>query len=290
MSVNSDTNLNAITNKLLLKYDQNFENNYITTGLLDKGIMSKEELIVQNIDNANKKDKTISVLVTTILLVIIYFALFTMNATGKLPGKTLMIISVFLFLFYLFYIYYYIIKDPSDALSKYSVAVADELKSKIGTLIGIENNYQCPTGCPISEEEEGYGVIQNLPVPVLNRQSSANVWLNGDTSVNNPYPEKYNQQNVDLRPQPFFSHISKNGATYYQCDFKVPSTDPNFSGIPMNGKNNLFTTIPCSEMSGYKESGRYICSSDTNSNIKSEMDPTSSSFNNYLSTNCVKVL
>ncbi len=282
------SDLNGITNKLLLKYDQKFESNYITSGLLDKGIMGKEELIVQNIESANKKDKTIGVLITTILLVIIFFGLFTMNAMGKIQGKLLMIISVFLLLFYLFYIYYYIIKDPSDSLSKYSIAVADELKSKIGTLIGIENNYQCPTGCPLSEEEEGYGVIQNYPVPILNRQSSENVWLNGDTSVNNPYPGKYDDYNV--KPLPFFNGISKNGATYYQCDFKVPSNSPNFNGIPMNGKNKLFTTIPCKEMSGYVENGKYICTSSDNNNIKSEMDPNSPDFNSYLSTNCTKIV
>ncbi len=285
---NSSSTLNDITNRLLLKYDQNFQSNYNTSGLLNKGIMNKEQLIQQNLDSAYKKDKTINVLSTTVFLVIIYFILFTLNAMGKLQSRILMIISVFLFLIYLFYIYFYIIREPSDQLNKYSLAVGYELRKKFGELVGESMNYQCPTGCPAQEEEENENQpIQNLPIPVLDRQSSENVWLNGDRSVNNPYPD-YNDYNA--KPKPFFGGISKNGATYYQCEYGVPSDSPNFNGIPMNGKSKLFTTIPCKEMSGYKEKGKYICSAGNNETIDLNMDPNNSNFSTYLQSNCVKVV
>ncbi len=275
----SADSLNDITNSLLLKYDQNFQQMYNTSGILDKGIMNKEELITQNINAANNKDKTINILITTVFLVIIYAVLFIANASGKIDSKKLMLISIFIFLIYLFFIYYYFIREPTNKLSKLSAAVGAEIRSAVGTLVGERYNYQCPSGCPPEEEENYYGVIQNYPVPVLNRQSSENVWLNGDRSMNlyNITPPAgnitYSEEELEkIVPQPFFRGINANGATYYDCKFKIPSVSPNFNGIPMKGTNkdmnNIFTTIPCNEMSGYIENGKYICSSrgkDTNS-------------------------
>ena len=66
-----------------------------------------------------------------------------------------------LFSFDDFYIYFYIIREPSDQLNKYSLAVGYELRKKFGELVGESMNYQCPTGCPMSEEEENqYQKIQ----------------------------------------------------------------------------------------------------------------------------------
>ncbi len=282
----STNSLNDITNQLLLKYDQNFQNLYNMSDGLNKGIMNKEELITQNIIAANNKDTTINILISTIFLVIIYFVLFMANATGKLDGKKLMIICILIFLIYLFFIYFKYIRKPTDFLSKLSIAVGDQLQSSIGSLVGDRYNYTCPVDCETSGEEQDYTQIQN--VPVLNKQSSENVWLYGDRSMNlyNTVPKYVNEmpyseeQLETIVPQPFFRGISPNGATYYQCDFKVPSNSPNYNGLPMSGKKSLFTTIPCNQMSGYKETGKYICTSN---------DGTVKNYTSGSDSDCTKV-
>lgn len=278
MSDNNNTaqtqTLNNITNKLLLKYDNNFNTLYDTSTELDKSIMNKEELIKQNLDHANNQDKTISTLQYTIYLVIIYFILFTLHAMHKINTKILMIGFIFSLIIYAFVIYYNIIYSRKSSIALLSVATGTTLLQKIAAQIAQKKNYQCPSGC--DNENSGSNdnnddteqLIQSAGNnPILDKQSSSNVWLNGDQSMNmytfSPYTN-YTTRDPKLNPKPFFRGVNTNASTYYHCSMKVNYSDN--TGIPMKGENEIFTTIPCNQMNGYinNDNKKYICTGSNN--------------------------
>ena len=87
---NVDT-LNNITNKLLLKYDSDFQHKYNTTNDLNSGIMNKEELIKMNIDGSHQKDKIISCLKYGIVFLIIFSITFVLFGMKK--WKLIMVVT-----------------------------------------------------------------------------------------------------------------------------------------------------------------------------------------------------
>ena len=287
MSDEQKNTLNDVTNQLLLKYDENFNKLYTTADVMNQGISNKEELIYKNLESSNQKDKIIDSLQYLISMFLIISVLCIMNALGKLPTKQLIISIIVVVIVFFFIIYRNVINTTID-LTEQSYNTGQSLKSWVEQIfVGTPQGYTCPADCTelsgddssSSTDNSSDQIVQSNPTVILNKQSSENVWLYGDKSMNlynadyvspdymnnNPYTL---EELSGIEPQPWFRGINANGATYYQCDYKgsYPNSATNVdtgSGIPMIGMNSVFSTIPCGEMNGYTQSGKYICSSDT---------------------------
>ncbi len=269
-------NLNDINNKLLLKYDNNFNTLYDKSTELNKGIMNKEELITQNLDYSNAQDQTISILQYTIFLVIIYFILFTLHAMQKITTKILMIGFIFILIIYVFTVYYNVIYNRQKSLALLSAATGKSIIQTIANTIADKKGYQCPSDCDQNSGVDDQLIQSAGTNPILDKQSSSNVWLEGDKSMNfynyeNYYPSDPKQDNAmadnysGFEPKPFFRGINADGATYYHCKMKVNYGDN--TGVPMKGQSEIFTTIPCNQMNGFMsadgEFSKFICSNSS---------------------------
>lgn len=285
----STTSLNQVTNQLLGKYDDRFNQLYQTSDLLNQGITNKEELIVQNLYSEEMKDKTIEGLYYLFPFLIIIAVLWILQAKDKLSFKNAIILSILLILIYVFFIYYYVIWDAKKNIALESAKTGLTMKSWLQSIfVGTPTDYTCPEDCVneqsgSNEEMSGEdGTVTAYPSVILDRQSSENVWLHGDRSLNlynakfiqPPYLRKGNYYTEEelkkIQPQPWFKGVNPNGATYYECVYegaypqgslKARNTYKD-NGIPMIGKQHVFSTIPCNQMSGYQQKGKYICKSD----------------------------
>lgn len=265
------TDLNGVTNDLLLKYDENFNKLYNKKNVLNTGIMNKEEIIFQNLMDSDYKDKIIQSLKVLVVILIIFSGLVTGFSLKKIELKPFLVLSLLLFLIYMFILYYYIYYKPKVDLALISYRTGKKMQEwSQSTIVQNTPKYQCPVNCPPIELSGMSGLsdsIKPYPSPILNKQSSENVWLNGDKSMNlyngkfeKPGNLSYTEEELrKIRPQPFFGGINERGATYYSCVWDGPSDS---TGIPMTSKQKLFTTIPCNEMEGYKQDGRFICTGD----------------------------
>ncbi len=275
--------LNKVTNDLLLKYDESFNKLYNKKNVLNTGIMNKEELIFQNLMASDYKDKIIQSLKVLVVILILFAGLVIGFSLKKIELKVFLVLTILLFLIYMFILYYYIYHKPKVDLALISYRTAKKMQEwSESTIVKNTPKYQCPTNCPpieISGTNLSDNAIKPYQSPILNKQSSENVWLYGDQSMNlyngsfeKPGDLTYTQRELEkIRPKPFFGGINERGATYYSCVWDGSSGS---TGIPMNSKKDLFTTIPCKEMEGYKQDGRFICTGD----------PAS-----YNTTNCSRV-
>ncbi len=268
----STNDLNSVTNDLLIKYDDNFNKLYDKKNILSTGIMNKEELIFQNLMDSDYKDKIIQSLKVLVVILILFAGLVIGFSLQKIQLKPFLVLTILLFLIYMFILYYYIYHKPKVDLALISYRTAKKMQEwSESTIVKNTPEYQCPVNCPpidISGTSTPDDGIKPYPSPILNKQSSENVWLNGDKSMNLyngsfEKPGNLEYSGIELkaiRPQPFFGGINERGATYYSCVWD--GLDGSI-GIPMNNnKKNLFTTIPCNEMEGYKQKGRYICTGE----------------------------
>jgi hypothetical protein len=288
-----DTTLNSVTNQLLLKYDSNFNKLYKTSDQLNQGITNKEEIIIQNLQSEESKDKIIDSLYSLIPFSMMIGILWIVYGMGKLPIKSAFSISIVLLIIYIFYIYVYVYHYAGKNALIQSSNTGSTMKSWFESIfVGQGSNYTCPADCinEISGEISGStdptnpdnNTVVPYPTVILDKQSSENVWLHGDRSLN-LYNAKfikpsylqngdyYSQEELNtIQPQPWFRKISPNGATYYKCQYDgaFPRASVKArnayrgNGIPMLGKEEVFSTIPCDQMSGYKEKGRFICHSN----------------------------
>ncbi len=277
IEADSDTSLNNITNQLLLKYDDNFNSLYTKSTNLDRAIMNKEELIFQNMDYSDRNTKAIYVLYYTIGLTIIYFLLFTLHATNRITTKLLWVVVLILFLFYLLIIYYRVIYESNVNLALLSYETGKAIKN-IPNTVGSSTSYKCPT-CPGSTGNGGSSTGDAGNNIILDKQSSENVWLYGDKAMNINNStfsgvdiNDYYSGAIGVDPKPFFQGISKLGATYYKCDMKAPRANAD-NGIGIQGfVKSTFSTIPCTEMNGFEETAKYICTGNANGEVNSDTD------------------
>lgn len=296
------TTLNSVTNQLLLKYDSQFNKLYDTSDQLNQGITNKEEIIIQNLQYEESKDKMIDSLYALIPFIIMIGIIWIVYGMGKLPIKSAFGISVLLLLFYIFYINIYVYHNAGKNALIQSSNTGSTTKSWFESIfVGQGDDYTCPADCinEISGEISGStdpsdpdnSQVVPYPTVILDKQSSENVWLHGNQSLNlynakfikPSYLQKgdyYSQEELNtIQPQPWFKKISPNGATYYKCQYdgafprgSVKARNAyRGNGIPMLGKEEVFSTIPCDQMSGYKEKGRFICHS--NEELR-RLDPT----------------
>ena len=97
----SATNLNNITNQLILNYDQRFNKNYNKIVEINSSIVNKEELIIKENQELQRKEIIISLLKISIYFIFLFGILLIVHALKKIDLKKLIIMSVLLFIIYL---------------------------------------------------------------------------------------------------------------------------------------------------------------------------------------------
>jgi hypothetical protein len=274
------TDLNKITNDLLLKYDEKFNEKYNEIVQLNSSIMNKEEIIRKENDELFSKERTIQLLQTTILFVFllsISFLLFTVKMYSKNFFITLVVIIIFICLFLYYRIYHHINrKEIENVIGNIHVNMKDFVQE-----IGLGHNYQCPVSCPPkSNHSPIYGSISTMNQPTLNIDPQTNVWKYGDipesnyTSTvvpgNDFYVSPKNIPNYRSNPTPTSEDLPAPSfgttspmLTYYECQWLGGDSESEHNnGLP--NVESQYSSIPCSYRQNVTEKNRYICKDDPN--------------------------
>lgn len=276
--MSNNNNVNDITNKLILKYDNKFNQLYDENLNIDSSIMNKEELIIKINDEINNKNYTISILQYSIIFSILLGAIIILYGLKKITNSQLIIIIIILFLIYLIAIYFgvyskFYLNNLGKGLRNAKV-IMDEYKAD---LLGILTDYQCPSTCPPVEAPQNPALIQGYGTPTLRTDPQLNVWKYGDiptdlwtndklkgtnfyTNYSIPNYNATLEEEIYNSPKSTFGTTYPN-STYYKC--KWLGGDNNKYGLP-NLENNTYSSIPCTYRPNYSEDGRYICSKDPN--------------------------
>lgn len=259
-----------ITNKILLGYDKNFEVNRKKIDQMNKEVMTKSELIVQNSRSSNKKQNEINALMTVVQFFIVAALIGLLHKVMIIKQKnTLMIIMVLWLLFSIYRTYaaYYPSKVNTDI---------DKLKA---TAQAFDDKYikgypdmpkQCPYECP-GPNPDDYVNTHHKANKHLDTDYSHDKWLHGDypeATWYNPrlYPKSKNhratpEEEALNQPKAAYGGISKDGATYYTCEWRLGN-----KAVGRLGTEGTFkTTIPCERYPGYKMTKREICMSNPDS-------------------------
>lgn len=276
--INDKISSNYITNELIQKYDQKFNDLYRRIVNINSSIMNKEELIYKENDEIQNKNNTIQILQYTMVLVVLFGVLLIMYSYKKITLTKLFFYSILLFIIYLIVIYINIysslsISNTGTYLNNLQVDLVQFYEKNIEDTSG----YQCPATCPsiTPPPPPNPNQIQTYQQPTLNIDPQTNVWQYGDiptdlyTSSTTPGTTFYaNPPNIpnyspseENEPKSFFG-TTYPSTTYYQCEWLGGS---NTVGLP-NIETNTYTTIPCTFRQNFQEVGRYICKQDPNQN------------------------
>jgi hypothetical protein len=277
-------NNNDITNKLIMKYDEKFDEFYSKIVDIKSSISNKEELIIKINNEITYKDNSITVLQYTMVLVILIGVLFILYGMKNLTIGYFIIISTLLFVIYLFFIYYNIYSVSKFAKAdQYIKNLNVEMKTFLYDAINEMNGYKCPVDCEdVHDEAPATDYIQGYNQPTLNIDPQTNVWKYGDipmdgwTNIDRPGSDFYTNQdgiknysvtddeNENNSPKAAFSTTYPK-STYYKCEWLGGNSNTKSGGLP-NKESIQYSTIPCSYRPNYQEAGRYICLSDPNKN------------------------
>jgi hypothetical protein len=291
MGEHYNNNINDITNELLLKYDDKFNDLYSKRVFLNSSIMNKEELINKINDEIYNKQVNIIQLKYTLGFVVIYCLLFLAYGMNKIDFKKLILLYIILLLIYLYIIYYAIYYIFNiDGMDKTYNKVKVNLSEHIDKIRNENNPYTCPSDCTssISEEHEG-DTIYGFPQPTLRTDPQLDVWQYGDipidlyTSKSKPASKfyanyrdipNYNktiQEELANEPKPAFGTTYPR-MTYYRCKWNGNGDIP--TNLPKKFRNNTlpnkelydFSSIPCSYRPNFTEEGKFICKENPNNN------------------------
>jgi hypothetical protein len=242
--------LNSVTNELLLKYDEKFNELYNKILSLNTSITNKEEILVKERLEMKNKDINIEYLYSGIIFVLLLCPLLIAHATNKINTSKLIvsiILLLLLLLIYCYILYKRSIQTPSF-VKKALVNMGDLSSSVLNQTF--KNPYTCPADCPAigTEEEESDATSNNFSSnmsisPTLNTDPQNNVWKDGNTSYIKPSNGK--------------------GLTYYEC--KWLGGDINGNSLPIQDKNQ-YSTIPCTYKQNYTQLNKFICTDDPNTN------------------------
>lgn len=296
------TDINSVTNDLLLKYDKKFNELYNVKLKLNSSITNKEELIIQLNDNNENNDLIIALLkwllsVFTVLILLYFFyklKVFSLN--------TITLLFILIVLVYIFYGYNIYKTYSANMFDKQLLSMKVNMNPyavEISNLIPQEEaqiKQKCKAACPSgqtknpdkkSDTRTNSSVINNT----LKTDSQLNVWEYGDIpddlwngkhidpithiSSNNitseftsQYDSTFNQKfnSYDLNnitnPKARFGTTSPS-MTYYKCNWMGDKNDDN-NTYPFKSKL-IYSSIPCEYKPNYTESGRYICKKNPNS-------------------------
>jgi len=268
----------SVTDLLLSKYDQKFNDSYNKIVNINSSIKNKEELILQQNDEIQNKDNTITILKYTIYLVLILGILLILNLLNKITSNILLISGIVLFIGYLILIYFSIYRsynqtNMNSTLQKLKV----DMDQYVYDITGNVSQYTCPNDCTaISDEEPNPSMIQTKQTPILNIDRQLNVWKYGDvpedgytsdklpgstfyTSPSNiPNYNVTDEENQYNSPQSYFGTTYPR-TTYYECKWLGGNTNGGLSD-----STEQYSTVPCSYRENTEEINRYICTQDPN--------------------------
>jgi hypothetical protein len=281
------SNINTVTNDLLLKYDEKFNELYNKKVHIDSSIMNKEELIMKENDEIQNKEINVTMLQYSVIFIILFGVLLILNALNKLLITQVIIFTIILFFIYLFLIYFTVYRKVSAyQVDKVIKNIKVDMKDYVNSVIG--NNvdpYKCPTTCTNSSTNPPpSSLIQGYQQPTLNIDPQVNVWRYGDipvdlyTSKNTPGSDFYAnprnipnyrntlEEDIEDEPRPNFGTTYPR-STYYKCEW----LGGNNTGLP-NNEPVTYSSIPCSYRENYEETGRYICSKNPNNLSSTEFN------------------
>jgi hypothetical protein len=259
------TALTSVTNDLLLKYDENFNELYDKILTLNKSITNKEEILVKERIEMKSKDLNIEYLYSIIIFIILLGVLLIAHATNKIDTSKLIASTLLLLLLLLLYCYilYKRSIEVTSFVKKALVNMGDLSSSLIKQTF--KNPYTCPANCPaIETEEESEPTINkystNISIsPTLNTDPQNNVWKYG----NRGYIDPKTNQWKDGEGGGYIKPLKGKSLTYYEC--KWLGGDINGNSLPIQDSNK-YSTIPCTYKSNYTELNKFICDDDPNKN------------------------
>lgn len=281
-----EDNLNTITNDLLLKYDQKFNDYYEKITFLNSSIMNKEQIIIKTYEHINNENIVILCLKYGILLTFLIGALFIAYGLKKINLKIFISGLVVLIILYIISIYLSIrkmvaITNFEKTLRNLKVNMTDYVFDKLEDRF----SYSCPSNCTTEEDNNTKNIktelIKTYQKPTLKLDDQNNVWKYGDIpsdvyTSNKINPSDFYQTTQRIpkfrvteaeiegnEGQPFFG-TNSNYKTYYQCSWNGVRN----GGLP-NNESSVYTTIPCNYRPNFTESGKYICNNDPNNGFLS---------------------
>jgi hypothetical protein len=276
--ISEENNLNTITNDLLLKYDQKFNDYYDKINFLNSSIMNKEQIIIKVYEHIKYENIIILCLKYGILLSFLIGVLFITYGLKKINLKIFIVGLVVLIILYIIIIYFSIKK--MIAITNFEKTLRN-LKVNMDNYVydKLENTfkYSCPSDCTTEENHnsnKGTPLIQTYQQPTLKIDNQDNVWKYGDIPSDVYTSNKVNPSdfyNTSQRipkfrvteaeidgneSQPFFG-TGSNYKTYYKCNWNGAGN----GGLP-NNESSEYTTIPCNYRPNFTETGKYICKND----------------------------
>jgi hypothetical protein len=243
----STSSLDEVTNRLIINYDQNFNELYDKILVLNSSIMNKEEILAKERLEMGNKDLNIEYLNSILVFIILFSLLLFAHALKKIDtGK--LIIGTILLLLLLFLVCYYLYKrslDLPNYMKNAFVKMDDFYESALHKLV--ENPYKCPAECPTKNSEpidsEDLSINGNVS-PTLITDPQDNVWQDGTFY------------------EPFISSvITDKQLTYYDCKWLGGTINGN--SLPIQDKKK-YSTIPCNYKENYTQVKKLICKDDPN--------------------------
>ena len=280
----SDSNvnmLNDVTNDLILKYDEQFNELYDKKISIDSSIMNKEEIILKENDEINNKNNTLTILQYTNIAVLLFGISLILYGINKISYNIFIIYLIFLIIVYLLVITFTIyIQTTYNNVSKNIQGAGVSMVEYANSIVYPSSvTYKCPAKCiPNPITNPGSTISGNSPLPTLRTDPQLDVWQYGDlptdlyTSPENPSKNFYsNYQNIpnyrttqqeinEDQPQPFFD-TTYPSSTYYQCQWNGGASN---NGDLPNVEMNKYSSIPCSYRPNFTEVARYICTQNPN--------------------------
>jgi hypothetical protein len=274
INYNGDT-VDNITDKLLLKYDEKFNDLYNNIVHVNSSIMNKEELVIKTNNEISVKDNWIMILIIGAFFVILGGVLLILKGLGKIDNNKLIIGIIILILIY-YGIVYYIIYGTSK-IEDLRRQFDNKVKMKKYIAKDLVKQYVCPARCPKVNADLQYSPIAGYHQPTLRTDPQLDVWKYGNmpidlyTTKKTPgkmfyssptgipiYRDSYEEDKGD-RPKQSFG-TTYPSSTYYKCKWLGGNKN---GGLP-NNEENTFSSIPCSYRPNYAEQGKFICTKNPN--------------------------
>ena len=292
---------------LLLEYDRLFNETNTKYNKKNRELKTKNKLLEINQKSNLAKMETIKILQYIFGFLLLTAVVVWMHLSGFI-SLTGMIVVICVIAIVLFVMYYKNNKNTiEDRINKSSSEAGDDLWKTFEegylSLFGI-GGYSCSEYCPSNSEEEGSfsPIIPKAKPRFLRTDSQRDVWLKGNlpsttytaddegkrfridgelvkgfgydknlynSPSNVPTLRNTVQELEDNREQKEIIPISKNYATYYNCQF-VGGNDSS-SKVPFKS-NYKYTTIPCDNYPGFIQTNKFICKKDPVKYGESECD------------------
>lgn len=290
------SNLNDVTNDLIIKYDSKFNETYNKILNVNSSIMNKEELIIKENDDIKRKDGTIIALEILVVFIFLFAGLLIAYGMKQMTFSTLIYSTIGLIIVYAITTYYYV-NTYINGVSFSDKLQALEIQMKNYDNNSLEEDYGlvCPTSCPtVSNPPPTSTGITGYERPTLRTDSQLDVWQYGDLPTDLYTSSKVKGKKFYNNPKGIPNYEKENGekpafdttfptSTYYKCKWLGGNT--NNGGLP-NIEKNKYSSIPCDFRPNFEEVGRYVCLKNPNNLSKPQFsqycDDVSNKIHSYL--------